>query len=124
MKIRINDLEFRECTSTKKDEPLYEIIKWYPNNYFGKEEKLRKEGYIDNFEGWGITKDNHTISKAFFNSPESCYVIAFIEKGKESWELRSVGERMLELTPEEQQDFFTVYTLGQAKLNKNVGTIN
>ena len=123
MKIRINNLEFRECSSLFKDN-LYEIIKWYPNNYFGKEEELRKEGYTDNFEGWGITKDNHTISKAFFNSPESCYVIAFIEKGKESWELRSVGERMLELTPEEQQDFFTVYTLGQAKLNKNVGTIN
>mgnify|MGYP003443375293 CR=1 FL=1 len=120
MKIRINDLEFRKCSSFFKDN-LHEIIKWYPNNYFGKEEEL---GYIDNFEGWGITKDNHTISKAFFNSPESCYVIAFIEKGKESWELRSVGERMLELTPEEQQDFFTVYTLGQAKLNKNVGTTN
>jgi len=71
---------------------------------------------------YSLFKDNlYEIIKWY---PKSCYVIAFIEKGKESWELRSVGERMLELTPEEQQDFFTVYTLGQAKLNKNVGTIN
>lgn len=118
MRIRINNLEFKEYTSTKKDKLLYEIVKWYPNNYFGKEKEYRKDGYVDNFEGWGLTRDWHTISKALFTYPENCIVIAFIEKSNEDWELRSVGERLLELTPEEQQDFFTVYTLGQAKLNK------
>ena len=29
MKIRINNLEFKEYTSTKKDKPLYEIVKWF-----------------------------------------------------------------------------------------------
>ena len=83
MKIRINNLEFREYTSTKKDKPLYEICKW--------------------FEESRITY---------------CIVIAFIEKGSEDWGLRSVGERLLELTPEEWEDFHQVYTLGQSKLNK------
>jgi len=118
MKIRINNLEFKEYSTTKRNKPLYEIIKWYPNVYFGKEEELRKEGYVDNFEGWGLVKNNHNISKTFFDSPEICFVLAFIEKGKESWALRSVGERLLELTPEEWEDFHKVYTLGQNKLNK------
>ena len=118
MKIRINNLEFKRYTSTKKDKPLYEICKWYPNIHFGKEEEYKKDGYVDSFGGEFLRKDGHEIHKSFFISPESCYVIAFIEKGKESWELRSVGERLLELTPEEWEDFHQVYTLGQAKLNK------
>jgi hypothetical protein len=84
MKIRINNLEFRKYTSTKKDKPLYEIVKWF--------ERIDDTPY--------------------------CIVIAFIEKSSEDWELRSVGERLFELTPEEWEDFHQVYTLGQSKLNK------
>jgi len=84
MKIRINNLEFREYTFSKKDKPLYEISKWV--------ERIDDTPY--------------------------CFVIAFIEKGSENWELRSVGERLLELTPEEWEDFHQVYTIGQSKLNK------
>jgi len=118
MKIRINNLEFRKYTSTKKDKPLYEIIKWETNIYFGKKQEYLENGYKPNFEGRGLTKNNHTIDLKFFDNPQFCFTIAFIEKGKESWELRSVGERLLELTPEEWTDFLKVYTLGQAKLNK------
>jgi hypothetical protein len=119
MNIRINNIEFKKYISTKRDKSLYEIVKWYPNIHFGKEEEYKKDGYVDSFGGEFLRKDGHEIHKSFFISPESCYVIAFIEKGKESWELRSVGERLLGLTPEEQQHFFTAYTLGQNKLNKN-----
>lgn len=84
MKIRINNLEFREYTFSKKDKPLYEIVKWFEE----------------------------------INAIPYCIVIAFIEKGSEDWELRSVGERLLELTPEEWEDFHQVYTIGQSKLNK------
>ncbi len=31
MKIRINNIEFREYTATKVKDKFYEIIKWYPN---------------------------------------------------------------------------------------------
>lgn len=118
MKIRINNLEFKQYTSTKTEKPLYEIVQWYPNDYYGKKEEYLEDGYKPNFEGWGLTKDKHTIDLSFFDRPELCIVIAFIEKTKESWELRSVGERLLELTSQEQEDFFTVYRLGQDKLNK------
>jgi uncharacterized protein YozE (UPF0346 family) len=84
MKIKINNLEFREYTFSKKDKQLYEICKWV--------ERINDTPY--------------------------CFVIAFIEKGSESWELKSVGERLLELTPEEWEDFHKVYTIGQSKLNK------
>ena len=119
MKIRINNIEIREYTSTKKDKPFYEIIKWYPNIYFGKEEEYIKDGYVDNGDSLKKEKPQmgHSISKNAFTLPESCYVIAFIEKGSD-WQLRSVGERLLELTPEEWNDFHQVYTLGQSKLNK------
>lgn len=116
MKIRINNLEFREYTSTKKDKPLYEIVKWYPNIYFGKEEDYKKEGYIDTKDF--LQKGGINISKLAFTLPQTCIVIAFIEKGSEDWGLKSVGERLLELTPEEWEDFHQIYTLGQSKLNK------
>lgn len=118
MKIRINNIEFRKYTSTKQKNPLYEIIKWSTNPYYGKEEEYRKKGYIDNFGGSWLQKDGHSIDKYFFLNPESCYVLAFIEKGSEEWELKSVGERLLDLTPDEWIEFGEVYKLGQNKLNK------
>lgn len=120
MRIRINNIEFKKYTSTKKDKPLYEIVKWEYNFYYGKEEEYRNNGYVDSFGGDFLQKEGKSIQKSFFSSLESCYVIAFIEKGKESWELKSVGERMLDLTPEEWVEFHQVYTLGQAKLNKKL----
>ena len=121
--IRINNIEFRKYNSTKTKKPLYEIIKWEPNPYYDKKLEYFKKGYKVNHEGWGLTKNGHTIDMEFFNTRESCFVIAFIEKKSESWELRSVGERLLDLTPEEWDDFHQVYTLGQAKLNKNAKTV-
>ncbi len=118
MKYRINNIEFKKYTSSKTKKPLYEIIKWSPNVHFGKEEEYKKDGYVDNFEGGFLQKPGHSIQKSFFTLPETCYVIAFIEKEKDNWELKSVGERMLDLTPEEWEDFHKVYTLGQTKLNK------
>ena len=118
MRIRINNIEFKEYVSTKKDKPLYEIIKWYPNTYYNKEQEYRDNGYVDN--GNFLKNDFHSIQKSLFNNRESCYVIAFIEKGSESWDLRSVGERLVELNQEEQNDFFDVYRMGQKKLNQHV----
>jgi hypothetical protein len=116
MRIRINNIEFKEYTSTKKDKPLYEIVKWYPNPYYNKEQEYKDNGYVDN--GNFLKNDLHSIQKSLFNNRESCYVIAFVEQGNESWELRSVGERLVDLTKEEQDNFFNVYIWGQKKLNE------
>jgi hypothetical protein len=118
MIIRVNNIEFRKYTSSKTKKPLYEIIKWIPNSCYGKEKEYRKNGYVDSFGGDFLKKGCRSIQKSIFKNPESCYVLAFIEKGSESWELRSVGERMLDLTHQEWLDFHQVYKKGQAKLNR------
>lgn len=116
--IRINNIEFRKYNSIKTKKPLYEIIKWEFNPYYGKYDEYIKDGYEESFGGNFLQKNGCSIQKTFFDKPESCFVIAFIEKDSESWELKCVGERLLDLTPEEWDDFHQVYTLGQAKLNK------
>jgi hypothetical protein len=117
--IRINNIEFKKYNSTKTKKPFYEIIKWTNNPYYSKEQDYRKDGYIDSFGGDFLEKDGHSIQKSFFENKQTCIVIAFIEKGSESYELKSVGDRLLELTKEEKDDFFEVYKLGNKKLSKN-----
>jgi len=116
MKIRINNIEFRKYRATKTEEVFYEITKWQNNDYYGKEEEYRADGYVD--DGDYLRKDFTNISKSLFKLPETCYMIASVHKYSEGWYLKSVGERLLELTPEEWNDFHQVYTLGQSKLNK------
>jgi len=118
MKIRIKNIEFRKYKSSKKKYPLYEIVKWSPNSFYNKEQEYRDNGYVDSFGDSFLQKDNASISKTYFINPESCYVIAFIEKNNDMWCFRSVGERLLDLTPEEWNDLNQVYKLGQYKLNK------
>jgi hypothetical protein len=118
MKIRINNIEFREYTSTKVNKSFYEIVKWHSNPNYNKEQEYKDNGYVH--IGGFLKKDFHSIDINCFKNPESCYVIAFIEKGSESWDLRSVGERLVELNQEEQNDFFDVYKMGQFKLNQHV----
>lgn len=117
-KIRINNIEFRKYNATKTNSPLYEIIKWDLNPHFNKEEEYRKNGYVDSFGGDFLQKEGHSIQKSFFINPEICYVLAFIKKEKESWELRSIGDRLLNLNKEEWNEFYEVYKLGQSKLIK------
>jgi hypothetical protein len=116
MKVKINNIEFRKYEATKTDEKFYEIIKWQNNDYYGKEEEYRVNGYLDDDNY--LRKDFTNISKSLFKLPETCYMIASVHKNSEGWYLKSVGERLLELTPEEWNDFHQVYTLGQSKLNK------
>ena len=99
--IRIDNIEFKKYTSTKIKESLYEIVKWQTNYYFGREEEYKNDGYVESFGGNYLQKNGHSIDKSFFNNKETCFVLAFIEKGSESWKLRSVGETLLDLTPEE-----------------------
>ena len=41
--IRINNIEFRKYNSTKTKKPLYEIIKWESNFYYGKYDEYIKD---------------------------------------------------------------------------------
>jgi hypothetical protein len=110
MKVRINNIECR-LTQTR-----YEIIKWFPNEYYNAEQKLIEEGYekVEFGNGdWNLKKDYHSINSSCFKNPESCYVIAWLKYDEDEYctELESVGDRILNLDKKERDDFFTVYEL-------------
>ena len=118
MKIRINNIE---CISTSTV-GTYQILKYYPNDYFG-----MKENYMD--QGWYVDGDflrspgpfKTSIQLSIFDRSESCCVIAdLIYNSKEpDVDLQSVGSRILELAQEDRNDFFQVYEIANNKiLNK------
>ena len=63
MRIRIDNIECRNSYGR------YEIVKWYPNKYYGSEESMIEEGYerivYDN-GGWALRKDCFTIHGSCF----------------------------------------------------------
>jgi hypothetical protein len=120
MKIRVNNIECRKYTATKTDDVHYEIVKWEKNLYFGKEEEYRKDGYVDSFGGDFLQKNGSSIQKTFFNHEETCYTVASLNLNRKEPDvyLESVGSRLLDLTPEEIQDFFEVYRIANPKIYK------
>jgi hypothetical protein len=120
MRIRINNIECRKYTATKTDEVHYEIIKWEPNSYFGKEQEYRDNGYVDSFGGDFLEKDRTSIQKTIFNNQESCFTVAalLLNRKEPCTYLESVGSRLLDLSQEEIQDFFEVYRLAEPKIQK------
>ena len=103
-RLRIDNIELRKINY--KDSP-YEFVKWYPNTYYKQEEKMLSEGYTDT--GYSLRKDNVSVSYSCFENPESCYVVAWLEKDKEGCYLRTVGDRLLELSKEERDTLFEIY---------------
>lgn len=121
MKIRINDIECRAIKSKHYD---YEMVKWYENPYYGKEQEYIDNGYekVEYPGGWGLRSDHTTVNESCFKNPESCYVVAFliINKGEPDVDMQTVGSRLLELSSEERQTFFEVYKLANDKILKDL----
>ena len=115
MKIRINNIECRNQTSNSGN---YEIVKWYKNSYYGTEQEMLDEGYI--YKDRYYTKDNINIHEDCFKSPESCFVIAWLEinHNEPDVNLNTVGSRLLGLDNEERNDFFDVYRIANNKIFK------
>ena len=95
---RIGQLELRR-TSDKK---MFEIVKWYPNEYYGKEHEYEKNGewYVRDGEPMCRVHEN------LFSSPELCYTIAFIDKGVPCM----IKERCLEF--DTKKELKTIFRLG------------
>jgi len=107
MKIRIENIE---CRLVRKQ---YEIVKWFPNMYYGSEARLEAEGYkrtdYNNGE-FEYSTGYLMIHGSCFKNPESCCVIAFIDNDSdEGLEIRPIGARLLNLSKEERDIFFDVY---------------
>ena len=112
MRIRINQLECRYSQGR------YEIIKWYKHEYYGTEQEMLEEGYIHK-NGY-YTRDNINIHEDCFKSPESCFVVAWLEINHKEpdTDLRTVGSRLLGLDNDERNDFFDVYRIANNKIFK------
>lgn len=121
MNIRIDNIECRLLHDR------YQIVKWYPNTYYGTEEKLIAEGYqrIEFTDGfWTLTKDYHTISASCFANKESCYVVASLEYHKDDRRVNmiTVDSRVLDLKKKDRKAFFQVYKIADEVVryqNKN-----
>lgn len=118
--IRIDNFEVRKYNTTKTKQKFYEIIKWEPCRYYGKLDEYLNNGYKESFGGSMIQKDNHSISKSFFDIPETCYTISTIEQNNEGWYLKTVLDRFCTLTDVEQMKFIGLYILADQKLNKHL----
>lgn len=112
--IRINNIECRKC-----DTPFYEIINWFPNPYYGKEDDYIKDGYEWNDDKTCLIKDCYHIHESNFKNEESCCVIAWIKLSDDGTvTLESVDDRILNLEPEELKDFIEVYRISNDKLKQ------
>ena len=117
MRIRINQLECRFSQGR------YEIVKWYPNEYYNAEQKLIEEGYAKvEFENgnWSMKKDYHSISSSCFKNPESCFTVATLHYDNEEGccDMRTIGPRVLDLDKQERDDFFEVYALAEDRIRR------
>lgn len=85
--MRMGNLEFRMASYLLPKEkwpnnPSYDIVYWYPNEYYGKESQYIKKGE------WYVPKSSnypysYRIHQDCFKSPESCYTIASFNYDKE-----------------------------------------
>lgn len=116
MRVRINNIECRFSQGR------YEIVKWYPNDYYGAEEKMISEGWekVTSERGWSLRKGQTSVMDGCFRNPESCYTIATLKwDSHEDWcVMTTVGNRLLGLDEDDRQDFFDVYNLSEGKILK------
>ena len=114
-KYRINDIEFR-ATKSFVDNTVYyyEIVKWYDNPWYKKENDFEKRGdrYVHkeyNFFG---------VEEKTFRIKECCYTLAIFRNrdGEMEPDLTTVGDRVAKLEDNEIMDFFTIMRYGFDKI--------
>lgn len=97
----------------------YEVVKWYPNRYYGKE----KDYIYDEKGKYFYHKDcpQCHIDKYLFSIKETCCTICFIEYNdhEDCWEVRNVGNRpFTDVSMEEYKDYRDVVMHMLKQLNE------
>lgn len=113
-KMRLNKIELRMTKTVFSpivhEYPTFEIVKWKNNNLFGREDEFEKVGnsYVSkNPNGYSCY-----YHESCFENKETCYVIAFIEKGI----VEFIGNRAIELNNiQEYKDFLFLLRKGVSK---------
>lgn len=120
MNIRINNIGARPAVYLGKapeDAHLHvHIVKYNVNEKYGKLEEYLKDGWED--QGRCICKPQMSIDKNCFLDKEYLYTVAYLNYEEDNYftRLESVGERLLELSKEERNDFWEVYEIANRKL--------
>ena len=124
---RIEDLEFRPSSYLlSKDKlpknPSYDIILWYPNPYYGRDEEF-PEHPLDNSYRTDPKYWNYRIHKSCFKKPESCFTIASFDYDEHEhfYELHFCLDRPIEYlnTIEKIKIFWELLNYGNEQLNTN-----
>ena len=118
IKIRINNIEFRNNCNTNPSFGRGEFLVWEPCSYYGKYDEYIKDGFVEK-DGF-LRKDRSNISVKFFDMKETCYVIAWLKYDEREGccDLESVGPRLLHLSDEDRKDFFEVYKIADEKMTE------
>jgi hypothetical protein len=115
--IKIGNIEFRTIRG------LYEIVKWYPNAYYGKESEytLLESG---NYTVKGKNAEHVYIDKAVFKNPESCYTLAFLKKDDRNDDIRVelCWGRIFDLEDTDYADYNAVVRQAYKELFKELVT--
>lgn len=123
---RMGNLAMGKCSylGNEPEIPSYEIVKYYPNCYYGRK---------DEFEpiGGGMYKEKGTsgdwrVHESCFVHPDSCFTVAIWrwDKHEEIYQLESVGKRLNELVGEERKIFWDLYDWGEKFLEEKEKELN
>ena len=114
MRIRINDIECRFSQGR------YEIVKWQPNCYYGKQEDYITEGWILDGGFFRNRSNNVSIQASTFDMPETCYTIATLHYDDDEGccDMKTIGPRLLDLDNLERADFFAVYEYAEDRIRE------
>lgn len=102
-KIRIDNIEVRPLPQDDDEKYMAEIICYYPNPYYGNEDKYIKSQIDPDFY---VYPDNPhcKVHISCFKNLESCYVVAFVTNDEEP-DIRTVGNRPWTLNEKDEGDF-------------------
>jgi hypothetical protein len=92
------------------------IVEFFPNPRYGKMQELLDDGWED--DGSFVKRNGCGIDKKCFENKENNIVVAYltycIKEG--ATHLETVGERVLNLSPEDRETFFEVYAIAAKRL--------
>lgn len=94
------------------------IVQYFPNPKYGKLQEHLDDGWEN--DGDYIRRDMCSIHKNCFEGKENNMVIADLvyDPKEEDTVLKTIGERVLDLSPEDRETFFEVYAIAAKKLTK------
>ena len=97
-KHRIGNIEVRPITGT---ELTYEILKWKPNKFYGKESEYNWSGNI----AYTVDAPRVTIDSSCFENEETAVVIGCLKFLENSPNINEICTRVIDLTDEELLDY-------------------